>query len=147
MLFYNYGNVGSDQGLKMAYTIFRQPPLVEIVAEVRWDITGLPGVPAQFAGGPIPVPDSSALEIHFMNFASKAAAKGFGLVERVVPTGFPLLAHQVTLRYRNVAEVEGVPLFQLGPGVFTANLSPPYKSWEAFRPFIDLGLGLLLESR
>lgn len=131
----------------MAKMVFKQPPLVEIVAEVRWDISGLPGVPAQFAGAPIPVPDRSSHEIHFMNFASKAGAKGFGLIERVVPPGFPLLAHQVAFRYRNTTGVDGAPLFQVGPGIFTANISPPYKSWEGFLPFIDLGLGLLFESR
>lgn len=131
----------------MAIAVFKQPPLVEIVAEVRWDISGLPGFPAQFAQAPIPVPDGSAHEIHFMNFASKAGAKGFGLIERVVPSGFPLLAYQVAFRYRNTTGGEGAPLFQLGPGIFTANISPPYKSWENFLPFIDLGLGLLLESR
>jgi len=130
----------------MAKTVFRQPPLVEIVAEIRWDIPGMQGVPEQFAGAPIPVPDGSTHEIHFMNFASKAGAKGFGLVERVIPPGFPLLAHQVAFRYRNTTGVEGAPLFQVGPGIFSINLVPPYKSWESFVPFVDLGLGLLFES-
>ena len=128
-------------------TVFKQPPLVEIVAEVRWGIPGLPKVPAQFARSPLPVPDTSIHEIHFMNFASRAGAKGFGLVERVVPAGFPLFAHQVAFRYRNTTGIEGAPIFQVGPGIFTANISPPYKSWEGFVPFIELGLDLLLESR
>src|SRR5690242_9194487 len=126
---------------------FRQPPLVEIVAEFRWDIGGVQAVPEQFAGAPLPVADGTAHEIHFMTFGSKAAARGFGLFERVIPTGFPLLAGQPTFRYRNTTAVEGAPVFQLGPGVFTVNLVPPYQSWASFVPYIDLGLGLLFDSR
>jgi uncharacterized protein (TIGR04255 family) len=131
----------------MTETIFRQPPLVEIIAELHWDIPGLQGVPEQLAAAPLPVPNPSAYEIDFMNFASKAGAKGFGLVERVIPPGFPLLAHQVAFRYRNTTGVQGSPLFQLGPGVFSINLVPPYQSWQSFVPFITHGLELLLDSR
>jgi uncharacterized protein (TIGR04255 family) len=130
----------------MADIVFKQPPLVEIAAEFRWDIPGLQ-VPEQFAGAPMPLMDGTVHEIQFMNFASKAGAKGYGLIERVVPTGFPLLAGQATFRYRNAIAVEGAPVFQLGPGVFSVNLVPPYKSWESFLPYIDLGLGLLFDSR
>lgn len=130
----------------MTPIVFRQPPLVEIVVEFRWDIPGVQGMPEQFAGVPIPVPDGSAHEIHFMNFASKAGTKGFGLIERVSPPGFPLIAHQVAFRYRSTTGGEGVPLFQLGPGVFSINIVPPYKSWEHLLPFIELGLGLLFDS-
>lgn len=131
----------------MAKTVFRHPPLIEIAAEVRWDIPGAQGMPPQFAGTPMPVPDTSVHEMHFMNFAGKAGARGFGLVERVIPAGFPLFAHQVAFRYRNTTGVEGAPIFQIGPGVFSINIVPPYKSWEGFLPYIDLGLTLLLESR
>jgi uncharacterized protein (TIGR04255 family) len=131
----------------MTQIVFKQPPLVEIIADVRWDIPGVPGVPEQLMGAPLPVPDASAHEIHFMNFASKAGAKGFGLVERVIPPGFPLFAHQAAFRYRNTTGVSGAPLFQLGPGIFSINIVPPYKSWKSFIPFVDLGLDLLLDSR
>jgi len=130
----------------MSDIIFKQPPLVEVVAELRWDVPTTGEVPEQFAGVPLPVRDSSAYEIQFMNFAGKAGAKGFGLVERVIPPGFPLMARQVAYRYRKATGAEGAPLFQLGPGVFTVNLVPPYKSWRGFLPHIELGLEMLLES-
>jgi uncharacterized protein (TIGR04255 family) len=132
----------------MSETVFKQPPLVEIVAEFRWDIPGLAAVPEPFIGIPMPVPDAGPFETLYVNFASKAAVKGFGLVERIVPSGFPAMAHQVVFRYTNPSEPkDGKVLFQLGPGVFTVNIVPPYKSWESFLPYIDLGLDLLLGAR
>lgn len=130
----------------MTNVVFKQPPLVEIIAEIRWDIAGQPVLPPQHAGAPFLVPDGSAHEAHFMNFTSKAGANGFGLIERIVPSGFPLLANQVAFRFRKNPQTEGAPLFQIGPGIFTANIAPPYKSWQTFLPFIELGLEMLFES-
>lgn len=133
----------------MAKVVFKQPPLVEIIAELRWDISGAQPIPAQ---GPapaiavVPLPDGSSHEVQFMNFASKAGVKGFGLIERVSPPGFPLLQHQIAYRYRSATGGDGHALFQLGPGIFTINVVPPYKSWEHFLPFIELGIDLLLET-
>jgi len=128
----------------MATTVFRQPPLVEIVAEVRWDVPR-GEVPHQFANISIPVTDTGAHESQVLTFASKAGARGYGLAERLVPQGFPLLAHQAGVRYRS--NTAGAPIFQLGPGVFTANITPPYNSWSSFLPHLEIGVELLLESR
>ncbi|WP_164990675.1 TIGR04255 family protein [Pseudomonas syringae] len=38
-------------------------------------------------------------------------------------------------------------LYQVGPGVFTANAIPPYDSWSAFSPFLNDGIEMLLQSR
>ena len=124
--------------------VFKQPPLVEIVAEARWEL-GVAAMPPQFAVMPIPAPNTSAHESHFLNFASKAGTKGYGLVERLVPPGFPLLTNQPAVRYRS--NDTSAPIFQLGPGIFTANIVPPYKSWASFLPYLGIGLDLLLESR
>ncbi len=123
---------------------FKQPPLVEIIAEARWDL-GLGDVLPQFSNVPMPALNTGAHESHFLNFASKAGARGYGLVERLVPPGFPLLANQPAVRYRS--NDPGTSIFQLGPGVFTANIVPPYKSWSGFFPYLETGLELLLGSR
>jgi uncharacterized protein (TIGR04255 family) len=128
----------------MPTTVFKQPPLIEIVAEVRWNLPH-GEVPPQFANVPMPVPDIGGHESHFLNFASKAGVRGYGQVERLVPPGFPLLAYQAAVRYRSSAA--NAPIFQLGPGVFTANIAPPYKSWNSFLPHLEIGIELLLESR
>ena len=54
------------------------------------------------------------------------------------------LSGQAVFRYRKAAN--SWPLFQLGPGIFTANIVPPYKGWTSFLPELKLGIGLFLMS-
>lgn len=129
----------------MSNLVFRKPPLIHIAAEVRWELTTVetntPG-PRRF---PVPVGIASH-EIQFMTFAGKAGAKGFSIVERVIPPGLPFFAHQIAYRYRNPNSAVSGPLFQLGPGIFSVEMVPPYKSWDSFVPHIRQGLELLDES-
>jgi uncharacterized protein (TIGR04255 family) len=133
--------------MTMSRTVFKHPPLVEIVAEVHWPIAGAPALPEpiQRAGIPQQAPPTIVQlhEVLFLNLASKASTQGFGVFERVIPPGFPPFMHQPVCRYRSNNAAEGSPLFQSGVGIFTANIVPPYKSWETFRPIIDTGLNLL----
>jgi uncharacterized protein (TIGR04255 family) len=129
----------------MPPVVFKKPPLVEIAAELRWQLANVKGLPADLSRAPLPV-DASSHEVQFMNFAGKAGEKGFSFVERIIPPGFPMLANQVAFRYRNRTISSGAPLYQLGPGIFTISMVPPYKSWDAFRPYIDLGIALLFDS-
>lgn len=123
---------------------FKNPPLVELIAELRW---GIP-LSSQIAGATIPVSTLSANQYEelFMRFGSKVAAKGFSRFERIVPSGFPLMLHQPVYRYRNISEDHGVALYQLGVGIFSANITPPYQSWAHFRPVVSEGLAMLIES-
>jgi uncharacterized protein (TIGR04255 family) len=38
-------------------------------------------------------------------------------------------------------------LYQVGPGIFSANAVPPYKSWDEFEPIIRAGVEALIASR
>lgn len=124
---------------------FAKPPLVELVAELRW---GFPALIQPLAGQLQPV-DGVAINRHeefFMRFGAKAAAEGFDRFERLMPSGFPLIPFQPVYRYRYGAP-GGTSLYQLGAGVFSANITPPYDNWEKFRPVVERGVSLLLEAR
>lgn len=125
---------------------FANPPLVELVAEVRWGAssTVLPasGQLVQIEGG-----TTNQHEESFMRFGSRVAKDGFDRPERLVPPGFPMLPGQVVYRYRYSAPDRGTSLYQIGPGVFSANITPPYDNWEKFKPVVESGLASLLDSR
>jgi uncharacterized protein (TIGR04255 family) len=86
-------------------------------------------------------------EEFFMRFGSKVGALGYGQIERIVPPGFPALPFQAIYRFRKNAPEQGTTLYQVGIGVFSANITPPYHSWEQFRPVVEEGVRILLETR
>lgn len=126
--------------------LFANPPLVELVAELRWvagaSVASTPGQPLtlQF---PLPAPQ---LDETFSRFSEQVATKGFGMSERLVPVGFPYFPFSVVYRFRK-SPAQGNFLYQIGPGVFSANALPPYRNWESFRPTVEDGIQALLESR
>lgn len=129
---------------------FKKPPLVEIVAELRW-ATG---------GGQAPTGENtdtpSALDLRallfpknsdelFMSLGGKVHSAGFTRAERVVPPGFPPVVGQVVWRYRK-AETSS-ELLQVGNGVFSANCVPPYSSWDTFSATVELGIKAIIDAR
>lgn len=128
--------------------IFSNPPLVELIAELRWGPWPMtPPLPAAGAGV-IQFPLASGyVEETFTNFSNHVAAKGFGISERLVPVGFPYFPFSVAYRFRKPPAQGENFLYQIGPGVFSANALPPYRDWESFRPVVQEGVQALLESR
>ena len=86
-------------------------------------------------------------EEFFMRFGSRVGALGYEQVERIVPPGFPSLPFQAIYRFRKKAPEQGTTLYQVGTGVFSANITPPYHSWQQFRPVVEEGVRILLETR
>jgi uncharacterized protein (TIGR04255 family) len=128
--------------------IFSNPPLVELVAELRW-VPGPVGSPAPAAGaGMIQFPLASEhVEQTFTNFSNYVAAQGFAISERLVPVGFPYFPFAVVYRFRKLPAQGENFLYQIGPGVFSANALPPYRDWDSFRPIVQAGVQALLGSR
>jgi uncharacterized protein (TIGR04255 family) len=87
-----------------------------------------------------------ALAPFFEKF-SREIAQHFPASERLVPVGYPLIANQAAHRFRPAAIAPQSALYQVGPGIFTANALPPYKAWQEFVPIIEEGVRALLESR
>ncbi|OYW37650.1 MAG: hypothetical protein B7Z35_09400 [Hydrogenophilales bacterium 12-61-10] len=123
---------------------FKNPPLLEIIAELRWAAPSMPSPPI-----PMPVvPQASGpFDEAFMRFAAKVGALGYERVERLVPYGFPMMPYDPVVRLRPKTGVEDSTLYQIGAYMFSANAIPPYKSWDDFAPKVREGVRVLLESR
>lgn len=124
---------------------FNEPPLIELIAEVRWSPVGVP--PGAAVPGNVAAFDPSAFDSLFMRFAGLIGAKGFTQSERLVPPGFPSLLYQATYRYSRNGVEPGQALFQLGPGIFSTHITPPYKRWSDFAPFLEDGIEALVSVR
>jgi uncharacterized protein (TIGR04255 family) len=126
---------------------YANAPLVEIVAELRWQSRSALAMPAS-SGGTFQFRRSpsaeNAAEEFFMNFAAAVFQNGFQRSERVLPVGLPIPLHQVALRFKKEDAKE---VLQVGPGIFTANAVPPYKSWDQFAPSVRSGIECLLRAR
>jgi uncharacterized protein (TIGR04255 family) len=128
---------------------FGNAPLVEIIAELRWNPQPLG---SQIGGGnnaPIAVMpvNTNSLDEFFMRFGGAVYKHGFERAERLIPTGFPFMVFQPVYRYRKPSEEDASVLYQVGAGVFSANAIPPYQSWNAFSPKVEAGIEALLRTR
>lgn len=127
---------------------FANAPLVEIVVELRWqqrNVAVQDQAPKNHFGVPLSLIDGGAShDDFFMRFGGIVYGLGYVQSERLVPPGFPLMPHQAARRFR---KKDGSEVFQVGPGLFTANCVPPYKSWNEFAPEVASGIGALLEAR
>src|SRR5579864_744682 len=125
---------------------FRKPPLVELIAELHW---GNPVTPTMMAPGTFSAIGtvSTRAEEFFVRFGDRVAGDGYSRAERIVPAGFPMFPFQAACRYRRATPHDGTALYQVGVGVFSANITPPYSSWEEFRPVVERGISILLDTR
>jgi uncharacterized protein (TIGR04255 family) len=121
---------------------------VELIAELRWGSGGVLPAGQPQGAGPILLALSGQHEEFFMRFGSGAGAIGYNLVERVIPHGLPALPfQQVIYRFRRKDQEQGTSVYQVGDGLFSANITPPYRYWEDFKPVLEKGVELLLETR
>lgn len=124
---------------------FEKAPLVEIVAELRWPMQNLVAVDPAGNQAQLPlVAEDSSVEAFFHRVTGAVTKHGFGRLERLVHPGFPVLLPQMIYRYRR-ADDQPI-LMQVGPGMFSINALPPYKSWREFRPWLEQGVEALLEA-
>ena len=126
---------------------FNNAPLVEIIAELRWTPASQHMLTPQNNGGAPSIFDSNAFEEFFMRFAGECYQHDFKRTERLVPSGFPSIVGQPVFRYKKGSEEVSSELYQVGPGLFTANATPPYKSWVEFSPVVKNGVNALLLAR
>lgn len=122
-------------------TVFGNPPLIEMIAELRWS-------GRTQHGHPVMPPDAiGPTEQMFLQWTARMGALDYEHVERLVPPGFPLLFDAPALRVKKKTGLAQNTLFQLGPQLFTANATPPYLSWVEFAPTAREGVAALLAVR
>jgi uncharacterized protein (TIGR04255 family) len=127
---------------------YEHPPLIELIAELRWTPPSAeffgqaqPGLAIQ-----LPPEMTRASEKLFDEFAKKIDTLGFRNSERLLPPGMTGLPGQAMMRYRKAAGLP--PLVQIGVGVFTVNgLPPTYTHWGEFSPVLTDAVDALLSVR
>jgi uncharacterized protein (TIGR04255 family) len=125
---------------------FEKPPLVEIVAELRWGLPAPvlePGVSMNVTAAIL----SPSEEDFFARFSTEVSSKGFGMAERLVPQGFPSIPFQPVYRFRKSLPNAGTPTYQIGTNTFSVHITPPYRSWDEFELALSYGVELLLRTR
>jgi uncharacterized protein (TIGR04255 family) len=129
---------------------FRDAPLVEVVADVRWNAPVV-SIPLPQRQGPIPLPQlllpTTELEQFVFQFAAAIYNKGFQQAERLVPPGIPLPAGQPVMRFKRAASSSDTVLYQIGQGMFATHAIAPYESWQKFSPFVADGIDAMLGAR
>lgn len=127
---------------------FANAPLVEIVAEIRWQDSSADQT--ALAKG-VPFSTLSGKNEEFMTrFGETAHTQGFHRSERLVPSGFPVHQGSPVYRYRpspDLPDLMRSSLLQIGPSLFSANAVPPYRSWDEFMPVVRGGVEALLSAR
>jgi uncharacterized protein (TIGR04255 family) len=126
---------------------FNNAPLVELIAEVRWEADG--SIPAPTSPGApgfqISINNAATPEEFYTRFGDEIDALEFHHSERTLPQGFAAPMGQVAYRFRKSRT--DPTIVQVGPGVFTVNAVRGYKSWETFSPNVEEAAGALLRSR
>lgn len=117
--------------------VYENPPLREVIVEYRWALTTLKVVQG--------VRIDPFYQVLLQKFTSDVAKIGFEVVESRIPDNAPieLFSYQPTRLFR--AKPNAWPIFQIGPGIFTANATPPYGGWSSFMPHIKAGLDILFK--
>jgi len=128
---------------------FRNAPLLELIAELRWQ-PPYPTLPVAQPGVQIAVPVGlGTLQIdNFLHqFGGEVYKRGFQRMERVYPSGLPVVQGQTIARYRSDAPGSTTIIYQVGAGLFSANAVAPYRTWKHFRPAVESGVEVLLQTR
>lgn len=117
--------------------VYEDAPLVEVIAEVRWQLLPIASMPG------------AEIDPHFERGHKKVqealAEHGLMHLERLAPPNVPheILAGKPIFRYRRAPD--RWPLVQLGPGIMTVNITPPYEGWGEFRKIIETAVRVVDE--
>lgn len=122
----------------MTTEFFRNAPLAEMIVEVKWRLESINTIP----GGAI----DPFYDILKDNLVKEFSQNGFPNVITKVPNDVPreFLGGRTILQFR--PEDNGWPLYQLGPGVFTVNITKKYNGWLSFQPIIAKGINALISA-
>jgi len=122
---------GSELFIFMTDFVYKRAPLIEVIAEIHWNLKPLGSAP------------EAKIDPYFDLFKeafSEVIKDTLPFEERLVPIEIPVefLSGQPHLRFRS--KQGGWPLVQIGPGVMTINIVPPYNGWVEFSKFLNWAL-------
>lgn len=120
----------------MTEYLYQNAPLVEVICEVRWALQRISSIP----GGQID-PHFDAFKEDSIKLANEA---GFGIQEQVQNQNFPREFRPYAAEVRFRRRSGEWPVFQIGPGMFTVNMTPPYEGWSNFQPIVRHCVEMLL---
>ena len=109
--------------------VYENAPLVEVIAEMHWDLRILDSA-TNVRTDPYYYPFQDG-------FIEEAKQDGFEYVEDVVQSFLPLEHTPGRPRLRLRKKPNTWPVIQIGPGIVTANIAPPYGGWSEFASFLQ----------
>ena len=118
--------------------LYENAPLIEVIAEIHWALKEIESVPG--------VRIDPFYDLFRDNFLRDAQSKGLCNVEELIPGLVPLELSSGKPRIRLSTKPKEWPLVQVGPGVLTSNIVPPYNGWSAFEPFLFQQIDRLFSS-
>ena len=118
--------------------LYENAPLIEVIAEVHWALKALQTAPSSRID-----PYYDLFREQFLHYVSE---RGLINQQELVPSIVPpeLFPNQPQLRIRK--RTGRWPLAQVGPGILTANIVPPYNGWREFSPFVGMLIDGLFQS-
>jgi uncharacterized protein (TIGR04255 family) len=118
--------------------LYQKPPLIEVIAEIHWSLKKIDSAPQAHL--------DPYYDVFREQFLEVARSNGLVHVQELIPSAIPieLVSSQPQLRLRSKANAW--PLLQIGPGILTANIVPPYDGWAAFEPFLGKAISDLFQS-
>lgn len=117
--------------------LYEKAPLIEVIAEVHWALKSIDTSPDA---------ELDPYYDHFRDsFVDAAASDGLTHIQELIPSAVPpeIVPHRPQLRFRTKPKMW--PLVQIGPGVLTSNIVPPYQGWAAFSPFLNASVNKLFD--
>ncbi len=118
--------------------LYENVPLIEVIAEIHWALKAIESVPNARI--------DPFYDLFRDTFLTDAKSKGLCNEEVLIPNLVPLELSPNKPRLRLRTEPQEWPLVQIGPGILTSNIVPPYNGWNAFEPFLFQQIDRLFSS-
>lgn len=134
---------------------FKNAPLIELIAEVRWNPVSMqtaffPGaqqIPGVIGQPQVLIMNNVNVENFLQTLGGELYQRTYRRTERIIPYGFTPPPFQQICRYRSDADGKASTLYQAGFGIFSAHALPPYKSWQDFAPVVSDGIDSVIVAR
>jgi len=110
----------------MSRKALKNPPLVEVILEVRWELTGIAS-------------SDTKIDPHYKLLPGKlsdALSEKYPYHEELPAASIPDEISPYVVKHRFRQAKDDWPLVQLGPGILTVNHTKRYTTFDEFRPLV-----------